>query len=162
MTVELNVKALVQLCAMLVRWGIKCIVILNNSHLETWFYLLAFFIFMGDISFVFISILLLVVLTVVLMVLIQENTPKVTNQAKAQDGPVASVLTQSDSKVTVERDLVSQAEEEDMEALLGTSVLSLLLHFFYLIFFCLRDANNSYSHAVMRSYLNKANTFIFT
>ncbi|ONK74607.1 uncharacterized protein A4U43_C03F8230 [Asparagus officinalis] len=55
----------------------------------------------------------------------KENTPKVTHQVKAQDGPVASVLTQSDSKVTVERDLVSQAEEEDMEALLGTYVMGI-------------------------------------
>ena len=29
-------------------------------------------------------------------------------------------MTQNDSQVTVEKDLVSQAEEEDMEALLGT------------------------------------------
>lgn len=29
-------------------------------------------------------------------------------------------MTENDSQITVERDLVSQAEEEDMEALLGT------------------------------------------
>lgn len=56
----------------------------------------------------------------------KENTPKViTNQARAIDDPVASVLTQTDSKVTVEKDLVSQAEEEDMEALLGTYVMGI-------------------------------------
>lgn len=32
------------------------------------------------------------------------------------------MVTEDDLKVTVERDLVSQAEEEDMEALLGTYV----------------------------------------
>ncbi len=31
-------------------------------------------------------------------------------------------MTESDLKVTVEKELVSQAEEEDMEALLGTYV----------------------------------------
>ncbi|KAJ6844896.1 exocyst complex component SEC3A-like [Iris pallida] len=55
----------------------------------------------------------------------KENNSKVTNQAKPQDGPVASVMAQSDAKVTVERDLVSQAEEEDMEALLGTYVMGI-------------------------------------
>lgn len=44
-----------------------------------------------------------------------------------QDGPVAATVTESDLKVTVERELVSQAEEEDMEALLGTYVLFLAL-----------------------------------
>ncbi|KAF9620185.1 hypothetical protein IFM89_010920 [Coptis chinensis] len=50
----------------------------------------------------------------------KENTPTVPNQANLRDGPVASVVTENDFKVTVEKDLVSQAEEEDMEALLGT------------------------------------------
>lgn len=44
----------------------------------------------------------------------------------AQDGPATSVMEQNDLKVTVEKDLVSQAEEEDMEALLGTYVLSII------------------------------------
>jgi hypothetical protein len=35
-------------------------------------------------------------------------------------GPVASTMTERELKVNVEKDLVSQAEEEDMEALLGT------------------------------------------
>lgn len=35
-------------------------------------------------------------------------------------GPVASDMTERELKVNVEKDLVSQAEEEDMEALLGT------------------------------------------
>ncbi|KAF5198843.1 Exocyst complex component sec3a [Thalictrum thalictroides] len=55
----------------------------------------------------------------------KENTPTVTNQAHPRDGPIASVVTENDSKVTVEKDLVSQAEEEDMEALLGTYVMGI-------------------------------------
>ncbi|PIA55572.1 hypothetical protein AQUCO_00700107v1 [Aquilegia coerulea] len=55
----------------------------------------------------------------------KENTPTVTNRAHPRDGPLASVVTESDSKVTVEKDLVSQAEEEDMEALLGTYVMGI-------------------------------------
>lgn len=43
-----------------------------------------------------------------------------------QEGPVAATVTESDLKVTVEKELVSQAEEEDMEALLGTYVLLFL------------------------------------
>lgn len=58
------------------------------------------------------------------MDLVQENTPTVNSQVNIEDGPAASVMTQRDLKVTVEKDLVSQAEEEDMEALLGTYVLS--------------------------------------
>lgn len=57
---------------------------------------------------------------------IQENTPSVINRVNAQDGPATSVMEQNDLKVTVEKDLVSQAEEEDMEALLGTYVLSII------------------------------------
>ncbi|RWW15966.1 hypothetical protein GW17_00020172 [Ensete ventricosum] len=56
---------------------------------------------------------------------IQENTPSVINRVNAQDGPAASVTQQNDLKVTVEKDLVSQAEEEDMEALLGTYVMGI-------------------------------------
>ncbi|XP_073107903.1 exocyst complex component SEC3A isoform X3 [Elaeis guineensis] len=55
----------------------------------------------------------------------KENTPTVNNQVNTQDGPAASVMTQPDLKVTVEKDLVSQAEEEDMEALLGTYVMGI-------------------------------------
>ncbi|XP_043709622.1 exocyst complex component SEC3A-like [Telopea speciosissima] len=56
----------------------------------------------------------------------KENTPTVTNQAKPEDGgPVAAVVTENDLTVTVEKDLVSQAEEEDMEALLGTYVMGI-------------------------------------
>ncbi|KAJ8645555.1 hypothetical protein MRB53_007303 [Persea americana] len=55
----------------------------------------------------------------------KENTPTVPNQVHTQDGPAISVVTQDDLKVTVERDLVSQAEEEDMEALLGTYVMGI-------------------------------------
>ncbi|THG03665.1 hypothetical protein TEA_023972 [Camellia sinensis var. sinensis] len=56
----------------------------------------------------------------------KENTPTVTNQRTIQDGPVAATVTESDLKVTVEKELVSQAEEEeDMEALLGTYVMGI-------------------------------------
>ncbi|GAV71624.1 Sec3 domain-containing protein [Cephalotus follicularis] len=58
----------------------------------------------------------------------KENTPSVTAQRNnIQDGqePVADTVTESDLKVTVERELVSQAEEEDMEALLGTYVMGI-------------------------------------
>ncbi|XP_039139451.1 exocyst complex component SEC3A-like [Dioscorea cayenensis subsp. rotundata] len=55
----------------------------------------------------------------------KENKPAITDQVTTRDGPVASVLTPTDSKVTVENDLVSQAEEEDMEALLGTYVMGI-------------------------------------
>lgn len=58
---------------------------------------------------------------------IQEITP---------DGPVElpSAVTEIKSEGTVERDLVSQAEEEDMEALLGTYAFFLSL-FYYLFMF---------------------------
>ncbi|KAI9201741.1 hypothetical protein LWI28_028448 [Acer negundo] len=55
----------------------------------------------------------------------KENTPTVTTQKNVQDGPVVATVTESDLKVTVERELVSQAEEEDMEALLGTYVMGI-------------------------------------
>ncbi|KAI3884617.1 hypothetical protein MKW92_014367 [Papaver armeniacum] len=55
----------------------------------------------------------------------KENTPTVANYANSQDRQVASMVTEDDLKVTVERDLVSQAEEEDMEALLGTYVMGI-------------------------------------
>lgn len=42
---------------------------------------------------------------------------------KVHDGPAATAGSGGDMKVTVERELVSQAEEEDMEALLDTYVL---------------------------------------
>ncbi|XP_031252746.1 exocyst complex component SEC3A isoform X2 [Pistacia vera] len=55
----------------------------------------------------------------------KENTPSVSTQRNLQDGPVAARVTESELKVTVERELVSQAEEEDMEALLGTYVMGI-------------------------------------
>ncbi|KAF2324482.1 hypothetical protein GH714_014686 [Hevea brasiliensis] len=48
----------------------------------------------------------------------KENTPTVTKQRNLQDGPVATTVAESDLKVSVERELLSQADEEDMEALL--------------------------------------------
>ncbi|KAF3778979.1 Exocyst complex component [Nymphaea thermarum] len=53
------------------------------------------------------------------------HTPAVASQKNAQIGSTASSLEPNDLKVTVERDLVSQAEEEDMEALLGTYVMGI-------------------------------------
>ncbi|KAM4121887.1 hypothetical protein ACB094_01G040100 [Castanea mollissima] len=55
----------------------------------------------------------------------KENTPSVTTQRNLTDGPVVATVTESDLKVTVEKELVSQAEEEDMEALLGTYVMGI-------------------------------------
>ncbi|CAI9753443.1 unnamed protein product [Fraxinus pennsylvanica] len=56
----------------------------------------------------------------------KENTPTITKQrGDLQDGPVAASVAEVDTKVTVERELVSQAEEEDMEALLGTYVMGI-------------------------------------
>ncbi|GKV18484.1 hypothetical protein SLEP1_g28855 [Rubroshorea leprosula] len=56
-----------------------------------------------------------------------ENTPTVTTRRTVQDGPVhvATAVTGSDLKVSVEKELVSQAEKEDMEALLGTYVMGI-------------------------------------
>lgn len=57
--------------------------------------------------------------------LMQENTPtvtRITTQRNLPDGPVVAAVTESDLKVTVEKELVSQVEEEDIEALLGTYV----------------------------------------
>ncbi|XP_042434439.1 exocyst complex component SEC3A-like [Zingiber officinale] len=55
----------------------------------------------------------------------KENTPSITKQVNTQDGPATYVMEQNDMKVTVEKDLVSQAEEEDMEALLGAYVMGI-------------------------------------
>ncbi|XP_076882530.1 exocyst complex component SEC3A-like [Bidens hawaiensis] len=57
----------------------------------------------------------------------KENTPVVSKKRNVQDGPgpAADVVAESDMKVTVEKELVSQAEEEDMEALLGVYVMGI-------------------------------------
>ncbi|KAG9138595.1 hypothetical protein Leryth_012935 [Lithospermum erythrorhizon] len=56
----------------------------------------------------------------------KENKPTFTQQsANLLDGPVSATVAEGDMKVTVERELVSQAEEEDMEALLGTYVMGI-------------------------------------
>ncbi|CAH9100338.1 unnamed protein product [Cuscuta epithymum] len=57
----------------------------------------------------------------------KENTSAISKQkdGNIQVGPVADVEAEADMKVTVERELVSQAEEEDMEALLGTYVMGI-------------------------------------
>ncbi|EYU45091.1 hypothetical protein ABFS82_03G053100 [Erythranthe guttata] len=56
----------------------------------------------------------------------KENTQAVTKrQGDLEDGPYQVEVTEGDMKVTVERELVSQVEEEDMEALLGTYVMGI-------------------------------------
>ncbi|KAL3840347.1 hypothetical protein ACJIZ3_024938 [Penstemon smallii] len=56
----------------------------------------------------------------------KENTPTISKQPRdLQDGHVMNAPADVDMKVTVERELVSQAEEEDMEALLGTYVMGI-------------------------------------
>ncbi|KAI3460279.1 hypothetical protein Pfo_016942 [Paulownia fortunei] len=57
----------------------------------------------------------------------KENTPPaiIKQQGILQDGPVMAAVGEGDMKVTVERELVTQAEEEDMEALLGTYVMGI-------------------------------------
>ncbi|XP_006662901.1 exocyst complex component SEC3A-like isoform X1 [Oryza brachyantha] len=55
----------------------------------------------------------------------KENTPVKVTQVSTKDGPIESVVGEGDSQVAVEKDLVSQAEEEDIEALLGTYVMAI-------------------------------------
>ncbi|XP_048226940.1 exocyst complex component SEC3A isoform X2 [Ricinus communis] len=55
----------------------------------------------------------------------KENTPTVTKQTSQENGPVVAATTESELKVSVEKELVSQAEEEDMEALLDTYVMGI-------------------------------------
>ncbi|CAJ2643115.1 exocyst complex component SEC3A-like isoform X2 [Trifolium pratense] len=53
----------------------------------------------------------------------KENTPAVSTQNNQADGAsVVSDVSEAELKVNVEKDLVSQAEEEDMEALLGNYI----------------------------------------
>ena len=59
--------------------------------------------------------------------MIQDNKPTVTVQGNLYDGPIPSMVTETDLKVSVERELVTQAEEEDMDALLGKYVLLIFL-----------------------------------
>ncbi|CAJ1973341.1 unnamed protein product [Sphenostylis stenocarpa] len=52
----------------------------------------------------------------------KENTPAVSAQRNQHGGAsIESAVSESELKVYVEKELVSQAEEEDMEALLGTA-----------------------------------------
>ncbi|KAM0903149.1 hypothetical protein ACQ4PT_018925 [Festuca glaucescens] len=55
----------------------------------------------------------------------KENTTTKVTQVSTKDGPIESVFAEAESEVTVEKDLVSQAEEEDIEALLGTYVMAI-------------------------------------
>lgn len=53
--------------------------------------------------------------------LLQQNTQAIPKQQGTfQETFDTNVITESDMQVTVEKELVSQAEEEDMEALLDT------------------------------------------
>ncbi|XP_027901789.1 exocyst complex component SEC3A-like isoform X2 [Vigna unguiculata] len=54
----------------------------------------------------------------------KENTPAVSAQSNEHGGAsIASSVNESELKVYVEKELVSQAEEEDIEALLGTYIM---------------------------------------
>ncbi|KAK1422233.1 hypothetical protein QVD17_25200 [Tagetes erecta] len=53
----------------------------------------------------------------------KEHTSTVSKQQNFVDGPSGDVFSEGDNGVTVENELVSQAEEEDLEALLGTYVM---------------------------------------
>uniref|UniRef100_M8C463 Exocyst complex component Sec3 PIP2-binding N-terminal domain-containing protein n=1 Tax=Aegilops tauschii TaxID=37682 RepID=M8C463_AEGTA len=55
----------------------------------------------------------------------KENTTTKVAQAASGDGLFDSTVLEPDSQVAVENDLVSQAEEEDIEALLGTYVMAI-------------------------------------
>ncbi|CBI19621.3 hypothetical protein AAG906_030991 [Vitis piasezkii] len=55
----------------------------------------------------------------------KENKPTVTAQGNLHDGPIPAMVTETDLKVSVERELVTQAEEDDMEALLGNYVMGI-------------------------------------
>ncbi|CAM0875014.1 unnamed protein product [Alopecurus aequalis] len=55
----------------------------------------------------------------------KENTTTKVTQVGTKDGPIESVFAEVESQVTVEKDLVSQAEEEDIDALLGTYVMAI-------------------------------------
>ncbi|RLM57697.1 exocyst complex component SEC3A-like [Panicum miliaceum] len=55
----------------------------------------------------------------------KENTTTKVTQVTNKDGPVESVVLEAESNVTVEKDLVSQAEEEDIEALLNNYVMAI-------------------------------------
>ncbi|KAK8648997.1 hypothetical protein V6N13_129735 [Hibiscus sabdariffa] len=55
----------------------------------------------------------------------KENTASANDKKNQQDGPVSILEAEGDFKVTVEKELVSQAEEEDVEALLGTYVMGI-------------------------------------
>ncbi|GFQ04211.1 exocyst complex component sec3a [Phtheirospermum japonicum] len=56
----------------------------------------------------------------------KDNTQVITKrQGDFQDDPEYYAFTEGDMQVTVEKELVTQAEEEDMEALLGTYVMGI-------------------------------------
>ncbi|KAI3726720.1 hypothetical protein L1987_66522 [Smallanthus sonchifolius] len=55
----------------------------------------------------------------------KEHTSTVSKQQNLKGGPSGDLLSEGDTSVTVGNDLVSQAEEEEMEVLLGTYVMGI-------------------------------------
>ncbi|KAI3777425.1 hypothetical protein L1987_47225 [Smallanthus sonchifolius] len=55
----------------------------------------------------------------------KEHTSTVSKQHNFVDGPSGDMFSEGDSTITVENELASQEEEEDMEALLGTYVVGI-------------------------------------
>ncbi|XBI73164.1 hypothetical protein VPH35_066964 [Triticum aestivum] len=55
----------------------------------------------------------------------KENTTTKATQVSTNDSPFDSLVLEADSQVALEKDLVSQAEEEDIEALLGNYVMAI-------------------------------------
>ncbi|KAM0060740.1 putative exocyst complex component Sec3 [Helianthus debilis subsp. tardiflorus] len=55
----------------------------------------------------------------------KEHTSTVSKQQNFVDGPSGDVFSEGDAALEVENELVSQAEEEDLEALLGTYVMGI-------------------------------------
>ncbi|KAG0529594.1 hypothetical protein BDA96_05G111600 [Sorghum bicolor] len=62
---------------------------------------------------------------VVEMAIWAKNTQAKVTQVSNKDGPVESLVLEAESQVIVEKDLVSQEEEEDIETLLGNYVMAI-------------------------------------
>ncbi|XP_066339899.1 exocyst complex component SEC3A-like [Miscanthus floridulus] len=62
---------------------------------------------------------------VVEMAIWAKNTQAKVTQVSSKDGPVESLVLEAESHVIVEKDLVSQAEEEEIETLLGNYVMAI-------------------------------------
>uniref|UniRef100_A0A0E0MEN6 Exocyst complex component Sec3 PIP2-binding N-terminal domain-containing protein n=1 Tax=Oryza punctata TaxID=4537 RepID=A0A0E0MEN6_ORYPU len=55
----------------------------------------------------------------------KDNTTAKVTQVSTKDGPIESLVGEADSQVAIQKELVSQTEEEDIEALLGTYVMAI-------------------------------------